>query len=279
VGAEYEEHFFTTRDGIRLFFRRWFVEQAKGLVALIHGFAEHSGRYTELARDLNEAGWSVAAFDYRGHGQSGGRRAHVDRFSEYLDDFISFLEEIRKSGHSGLPIVLGHSLGGLIAARFSQTNSEIAAGIILSSPFLAMAFKVPRVKALAGKALASVFPTLSLKTGLDPGVLSHDRAVVEKYAADPLVSNVASARWFTETLSAQETAVKEAGLVKGPLLVMQAGEDKLSSVDMTKHFFQQARTEDKVLHLYEGYFHEIFNEVGRKKVVDDLKEWLESHRQ
>jgi len=273
----YKEKFFNAPDGVRLFFRRWFIEEPKGLIGIIHGFAEHSGRYDQLANELCAAGWSVAAFDNRGHGQSGGRRAHIDRFSEYLDDVDSFLDQIGEAGYSGSPIMLGHSQGGLIAARFVERCGDRVAAVVLSSPFLGMAIKVPKLKALAGKGLSNLIPTLSLKTGLDASCLSHDKKVVEDYEADPLVSNIASARWFTEVLKAQDLVMRQAARFNKPLLVMQAGDDKLSSVECTRRFFESARVEDKSLKIYEGYFHEIFNEVERAKVITDLKDWLEQH--
>lgn len=277
--ADYEEHFFDAEDALRLFFRRWFVPEPKGLVAIVHGYAEHSGRYQQLAMDLTDNGWSVATFDCRGHGQSGGRRAHIDRFKEYLDDVRSFLDEVVRAGYQEAPFLLGHSLGGLITTRYIEQNGERVAGMVLSSPFLGMAMKVPAIKVWAGKALSGIMPTLAMKSGLDPSWISHDRSVVDQYAADPLVSNIATARWFTETLQAQEAALEEASRVTGPLLVMQAGDDRLSSSLVTKRFFEVAGAEDKSLKVYEDFYHEIFNEVGRDQVLRDLFAWLESHRQ
>ncbi len=277
MATEYQEHFFNAPDGIRLFFRRWFVDNPKGLLALVHGFAEHSGRYKALADEICKTGWSVAAFDYRGHGQSGGRRAHIDSFKGYLDDLESFLSEIAKAGYGEKPVLLGHSLGGLIAARYCERNADSLSGMVLSSPFFDMAFKVPALKAVAGKLLSGILPTLSLKTGLDPSILSHDQEVCEHYAADPLVSDIASARWFTEVLQAQADSFREVTHIKLPLLVMQAGDDRLASSEATRHFFEAAQSEDKNFLLYEDYFHEIFNEVGRARVVADLIAWLGQH--
>jgi alpha-beta hydrolase superfamily lysophospholipase len=277
LDKDYQEYFFDAGDGLRLFFRRWFVPEPKGLVAMVHGFAEHSGRYGHVADFLCEQGWSVATFDCRGHGQSGGRRAHIDHFQDYLDDTTSFLEEIKKAGYQQLPIMLGHSQGGLIGARYVQMLPDSVAGLVLSSPYLALVMKVPAVKAAAGKVVSKIFPTLAMKTGLDPSILSHDRDVVEKYTADPLVSNIATARWFTEITEAQATAVQQAGGIKCPLLMLLAGDDRLVSAPVSKNLFNGAASADKTLHEYEGFYHEVLNEVGRDKVLADLKTWLESH--
>jgi alpha-beta hydrolase superfamily lysophospholipase len=278
LDTNYQEHFFDAGDGVRLFFRRWFVPEPKGLVAMVHGFAEHSGRYGHVADFLCEQGWSVAAFDCRGHGQSGGRRAHIDHFQDYLDDTRAFLDEIKKAGYPKLPILLGHSQGALIAARYVQMLPDSVASLVLSSPYLALAMKVPAVKAAAGKMVSKIFPTLAMKTGLDPSILSHDQEEVEKYAADPLVSNIATARWFTEIQEAQATAVQQAAGITCPMIMLLAGDDRLVSTPVSKNLFNGAGSADKTMHEYEGYYHEVFNEVGRDKVLADLRAWLESHR-
>jgi alpha-beta hydrolase superfamily lysophospholipase len=150
--------------------------------------------------------------------------------------------------------------------------------MVLSSPYLALGMKVPALKAVAGKVVSKIFPTLAMKTGLDPSILSHDQGVVEKYAADPLVSNIATARWFTEVQEAQATAVQQAGGIKCPMLMLLAGDDRLVSAPVSKNLFAGAASADKILHEYDGYYHEVFNEVGRDKVLADLNTWLESHR-
>lgn len=278
MNIDYQELFFDAEDGLRLFFRRWFVPGPKGLVAVVHGFAEHSGRYQQLAEDLCQAGWSVAAFDCRGHGQSGGRRAHIDRFDAYLHDLFHFLDEIGQHGFEGRPVLLGHSQGGLIAARFVELHAERVSGLVLSSPFLGLAVKVPAIKAWAGKALSGVMPTLALKSGVDPAWLSHDQEVVARYAADPLVSNIATARWFTEVTAAQQATLEDAGRVRLPLLVLQAGDDRLAAVGATRSFFERAGSQDKFFEQYEGFYHEVFNEVGRERPVTELCDWLDTHR-
>jgi alpha-beta hydrolase superfamily lysophospholipase len=250
LNKDYQEYFFDAGDGLRLFFRRWFVPQPKGLVAMLHGFAEHSGRYGHVADFLCEQGWSVATFDCRGHGQSGGRRAHIDHFQDYLDDTRVFLDEIKKAGYPKLPVLLGHSQGGLIAARYVQMLPDSVAGLVLSSPYLELVMKVPAVKAAAGKLVSKIFPTLAMKTGLDPSILSHDRDVVEKYAADPLVSNIATARWFTEVQEAQAISVQQAGGITCPLLMLLAGDDRLVSAPVSKNLFSAAGSADKTLHEY-----------------------------
>ncbi len=274
---EYQENFFEAHDGLSLFFRKWVPADAKGLVALVHGFGEHSGRYLKLAESLGEAHWAVSAFDYRGHGQSGGRRAHVDSFDDYLRDVDAFLAENKRQGLPK-PILLGHSLGGLIVARYCERKIEDVAAVVLSSPFLRMAINLPRTKAMLGTLLSGLVPTLSVKTNLDPYVLSHDKSMVEEYTADPLVSNVASARWFTEVTKTQDKVLADAKKFQHPLLSLNAGEDFISSLAGTKKFFKAAASPQKIIKIYDGFYHEIFNEIDRARVIKDLGDWLENFR-
>jgi len=270
------EGFFTARDGLRLFSRIWPAERGRGTLLLVHGFAEHSGRYARLAEDLNQAGYCLATFDLRGHGRSEGRRAHVDSFDDYLGDCRAFIEQL--GDECPRPHwLLGHSMGGLIAARYRQRHGGEFVGLVLSSPFLGFAIKVPAIKALAGRALSSLWPTLAMKTGLDPTVLSHDRQVVEEYRNDPLVSDIATARWFTEVIQAQQEARKQAGSLAGPLLVLQAGDDRLSSLQTTQAFFDAYGGVDKQIQVYDGFLHEVFNENERQRPLEDLLSWLGEH--
>jgi alpha-beta hydrolase superfamily lysophospholipase len=274
--STYLEHFFNAKDGIRLFFRCWQVPAPKGEVALVHGFAEHCGRYDQLAERLMAAGYSVAAMDYRGHGQSGGRRAHIDRFEEYLGDVENFLDEMVRVGLTRPPLLLGHSQGGLIAARFGELNGTRLQAVILSSPFLGLAVRVPVAKAMMGRVVSRWLPTFSMPSGLDPAWISHDEEKVRAYASDPLVSHHVTARWFTEIAQAQEQALAEAGRLDLPLLVLAAGDDRVVSLETTERFFAAAASSRKQMKIYPNQYHEIFNEVEREQTFGDLINWIDA---
>ncbi len=272
---EYDDHFFSARDGIRLFFRSWSQTPSKGIVALVHGFAEHSGRYESIANGLCRRGWSVAAFDYRGHGQSGGRRAHVDQFEQYLDDMEAFLDYVGKRNPQTRCILLGHSQGGLIAARSVARSVRQVSGLVLSSPLFETAVKINVLKEWFGRMFSVIMPTLTLKSGLDPHWISRDQAVVDRYEADPLVSHIASVRWYTELLAAQSAVMREAQDIKIPVLVLQAGDDKLVRLEATERFFSNVGSKEKSLKVYAGHYHELFNDIDSQHVVADLMEWLD----
>src|SRR5262249_10945813 len=130
-----EEGFFSARDGLRLFWHTSRVASPAAHVAVIHGYGEHLGRQAEISRALNGAGYTTHLLDVRGHGQSGGKRGHVDRFEEYLSDLELFLARVKEQAKDAPVYLLGHSHGGLIAARYLLDKPEAVRGIVLSSPF------------------------------------------------------------------------------------------------------------------------------------------------
>ncbi len=269
---------FAARDGVRLV--RWACrpgDEARAAVAVVHGYGEHAGRYRQLARELAERGFCTCTYDLRGHGRSAGRRGHVGRFKEYLDDTGRFLDWARLQAR-GLPLfLLGHSMGGLIAALFvEQRRPDDLAGVVLSSPFLRLAEPVPRHKLFLAHIASAVAPSLDVGNTLDAAGLSRDDEVVAAYRADPLNHGVATARWATEVLSAQKTALAHAGRISQRLLVMAGSDDAVAHPDAARELFAAAASRDKKLLVYPGFLHEIFNEAGRDAPVADLLAWLEA---
>lgn len=272
---------FTARDGARL--ARSVCRpgsQARAAVAVVHGYGEHGDRYRRLAEDLAGHGFCTCVYDLRGHGRSAGRRGHVTRFKEYVDDTGQFLDWVRLQAR-GLPLfLLGHSMGGLIAASFvEQRRPDDLAGLVLSSPFLRLAEPVPRYKLVLAHVASLVAPSLDVGNSLDAAGLSHDDEVVAAYRADPLNHSVATARWATEVLAAQKGALAHAGRITQRLLVMAGDDDPVAHPDAARELFAAAASRDKKLLVYPGYLHEIFNEAGRDVPVAGLLAWLEERLQ
>jgi alpha-beta hydrolase superfamily lysophospholipase len=267
----------TARDGVRL---ARFVcrprDAARAVVAVVHGYGEHGERYRQLAGDLAERGLCTCVYDLRGHGRSAGPRGHVSRFKEYLDDTAQFLDWARLQAR-GLPLfLLGHSMGGLIAASFvEQRRPNDLAGLVLSAPFLRLAEPVPRYKLVFAHVASVLVPSLDVGNTLDAAGLSRDDEVVAAYRADPLNHGVATARWATEVLSAQKAALAHAGRISQRLLVMAGGDDPVAHPDAARELFAAAGSRDKRLLVYPGFLHEIFNEQGRQTPVADLLAWLD----
>ena len=249
------------------------------VIAVVHGYGDHGGRYTWFGEDMAARGYAAYVYDLRGHGQSSGTRGQVKRFDEYLDDTAVFLAEVRRLQPDAPLFLLGHSLGGLICARFAEERArELAAsgvrGLILSSPFLQLAEAVPPSRVVAAKAMAKVWPNHDIGNTVQAAQLSHDQSVVEAYVTDPLVHHVAPARWASEALAAQDAAMAGAESISLPLLVLYGTDDQVVDVAFIEALFARASSEDKSIERYQGFYHECFNETGREQVYEGLAAWL-----
>jgi alpha-beta hydrolase superfamily lysophospholipase len=267
--------------GDALFRRSWLPdEEPAAALVVVHGYGEHGGRYQHLADAMVPRGYAVHVFDLRGHGRSPGVRGHVERFSDYVGDARLFVDAVaaERAAEAGRPapplFLLGHSLGGLIATSCAEAHPDGLAGLILSSPFLRLRLPVGGVKRAAARVLSKVAPTRDIGNSIPAEELSHEPGVVAAYKTDPLNHHVATARWAAEALAAQRAALSAAGQLRLPLLVMYAGADTIADPAASRELFASAASADKTIRCYDGYYHELFNEVGRDAVFADLAAWL-----
>jgi len=270
----------TSADGVKIFFRHYPAEAERARMVIAHGLGEHSGRYRNVVERMLPNGISVWVPDHRGHGQSEGKRGHILNFVQYLADLRLSVELAGEGRPEGMKcFLLGHSMGGLIALYFAQQYPGFIDGVVASSPALGMAIEVPGVKKVLGLLMSYIWPGLAMGNELDAGKVSHDPEVVRAYKTDPLVHDRVSARFFTEFLAAMETVYLQASALKVPTLLQVAGDDQLVNARSSVQFFKQLDIEDKTLHVYEGRYHEIYNEGEdlRRQVIEDLEDWLEVH--
>ncbi|MDP8255165.1 MAG: lysophospholipase [Candidatus Alcyoniella australis] len=261
-------------DGLSLFVQQWVPQSPRAWVVLAHGLGEHSGRYNNVVDVLLPAGIAVAALDHRGHGRSEGQRAFVKRFDQFHDDLGQLISEVSIEA-KGLPVFLaGHSLGGLIVLSYALARPEGLSGVVSSGAALKLAVEVPAVKRLLGNVTSKFIPKLSLNNELDPQSLSHDPAVVEAYIADPLVHPKITTRLFTEMVATMASTVERAGELTLPCLLMHGDADPICNPEGSRAFYDGLTVEDRTLLRYEGFYHEIFNEIGKEKPLNDMREWL-----
>ena len=240
----------------------------------MHGYAEHSGRYEEMAGWLARRGCAVHAYDQRGHGRSEGPRCHADRFDEFLDDLGIVLDAVR-SDHPALPISLvGHSMGGLITLAFLASRKPRIASAITSGAALSLGSVSPLRVALA-RAARRALPRLSIGSGIDPAGLSRDPDVVRRYLADPLIVRTMTTSLGVELLSAAPRTAALAGEVAVPLLMLHGGADPICSAEGSRTFHAGLRAAGSALRVYPELRHEIFNEPEREAVWHDLLSWLQ----
>ena len=268
----------TAQDGTNLVVVDWPLERGpvRGVVLIVHGLGEHAWRYDHVAQRLNSWGFAVRAYDQFGHGESMGARGALPTADRLLSDLGDVVDESRERMHDGTPlIILGHSMGGLVAARFASLALRPIQGLVLSSPALDAGLN-PLQKLLVA-VLPKLLPDLRVGNGLNPTYLSHDEAVVKAYKADPLVHDRISARLARFIADAGPQAIAAAPRWSVPTLLMYAGQDRLVSPAGSRAFAAAAPKDMVTGRCFEPLYHEIFNEraADREAVFDELRRWLD----
>ncbi len=270
-------------DGMRLFTRHWWPEgEPKAHLAVVHGYGEHGGRYAPFAAWMTAHGYAVHTCDLRGHGRSPGKRGHVDRWSDYFGDAEALVAEVRAREGEDVPLFLvGHSMGGLIALGYAIDHPQAGLrGVVASGPALARGEGVPAILYRLAHLLSAIAPRLQIDSHLDAGALSHDEAVVRAYVEDPLVHSLGTPRLGTEMERemARLFALADRWPPDLPLIILHGGADRLAPPEASAAFFERVAARDKVRREYPGLYHEVFNEVEREQVLQELTDWLEAHR-
>jgi alpha-beta hydrolase superfamily lysophospholipase len=262
-------------EGLGCSYRVWLPDQApKAALALIHGVCEHGGRYRRLAEDLARQGYAVYAIDLRGHGRSEGERILIRRFDDHLDDAEQLLREVQ-ARHVGRPLfLLGHSMGGAIAARLAIRRRPAIRGLILSAPPVRVAGHLfPLLRHLAG-VVSLVFPRLRL-VRVGTSRLSRDPAVIADFRRDPLVYNGKfPVRTGAEILRAARELQHELHTLELPVLILHGTGDWITDPRGSRELYEQARSTDKTLKLYDGLYHDLFHEPEWRQVTADVVAWL-----
>ena len=260
---------------LRLHYRTWEVSRCRAAVILLHGLAEHGGRYDHVGARLAGYGFSSFAMDLRGHGLSEGRRGHADRFDCLLQDVDRFRREVMGLVDVGAPLfLLGHSMGGLIALRYLEEYDTDVSGAVILSPWLATAVTVPRWKVAAANALARVLPSLPFRARIDPEMLSTDPEVVRAYRDDPLVHDLITPRLFVEVAAAMGLVMQRSDRLTTPLLFLLPGADRLVNTERSLSFARSLGGSDVTFETYPGHRHELLNEPDRNLVLRDIGDWI-----
>jgi alpha-beta hydrolase superfamily lysophospholipase len=268
---------FITRDGLHLAIEDWMPEPGtavRGLVLLVHGLGEHIARYETLAQTLNGWGFAVRGYDQYGHGESAGARGALPTDTRLLDDLADVVDDTRRRMAADLPLILlGHSLGGLVAARFVSLQMRPVQALVLSSPALDAGMSA--LQKLLVAVLPKLLPDLRVGNGLKPKFLSHDPQVVAAYKADRLVHDRISARLARFIAEAGPATLAAAPLWKVPTLLFYAGDDHLVSPAGSRRFAQAAPAQVVSSRCFDSLYHEIFNEADAQPVLDALRRWLD----
>lgn len=262
-----------------LFEQRWEARggEPRALLLVVHGLSEHSGRYAGLAVAVAEAGFETRAVDLYGHGRSPGPRGHVRDFDTDHLGAVDLLVMHAERERPGVPIfLLGHSLGGLIAARWAQTRvfASRLHGLILMAPFVAPAMRVPAWKRAASRLLGRARPSFTLPTGIRDSDVFRTEAEAERFAADDLVQRRISAGHWSALTVERDRLIAAAGKLRTPVLVLLAGEDRIVSLEAARAF--AAQLPSATVLEYEDGFHALHHDPVFPGMTSDLLAWAEA---
>jgi acylglycerol lipase len=270
-----------TFKGVRdadIYYQCWLPEdEPKAILLIVHGLAEHSGRYMNVVNYFVPLGYGVYGLDHLGHGRSDGTRVYVERFEDYTDTLKIYSDMVRQWQPDKPFFLVGHSMGGLIGALYLLDHQDELAGAVLSGPCVKVPDDVSPVTVLLGRLFSALMPRAGL-LGLEAEGVCRDPAVVEAYVNDPLVhTGKTTARLAAELLRAMARVMAEADRITLPILLVQGSADRLVDPDGARMLYDTAGSGDKQIEIYEGFYHEVFNEPEHNQVLRDVETWLEAH--
>jgi len=263
------------KDG--LYYRYWAAPaKTKAVVVLVHGLGEHCQRYEHLAQRLNQAGYALSSMDLPGHGQSQGERGHIDSFDQFQNAIVELTRQTKIKYPEKPIVLLGHSMGGLVATQVLLNHQDSFAAAMLSGAAIQSPQEPPGWQVVLIKTIAKFLPKAKM-LALDASGISRDPSVVEKYMSDPLVSQEKlSARFLVGMTQAMELCKNQANSITLPMLVMHGSADVMTSPQGSQLLFEQLRSQDKQLKIYNDLFHEIFNEPEAENIFTEMIDWMSS---
>jgi len=262
---------------IPLFVDNW---EGKGkntgrVLLILHGLGEHCGRYRHLADELGDEFDRFYAMDQRGHGRSGGLRGYTPSFGHLREDLMRVASEIQNKEQGKQLYLLAHSFGGLVALSLLLREKKLPFhGAIISAPLLGVTMRVPPVKKMLGEFLARTLSKLQLTNEINPSHLSHDPKVIEAYVKDRLVHDKITPRLYVEMVKEMRWVLSQHSAINAPLLFIVPGADKIVDSKATLSFYRSLKSRDKEVREYPEFFHEPLNELGKEKVFEDIRQWL-----
>lgn len=270
---------FTNTAGQKIFTRYWSVEDgAKGIVIIVHGLGEHSGRYIHVADALNTAGYVCYALDHLGHGKSEGERGTVESFTAFRDDLKQFYDSIKEQHPTDKLFMLGHSMGAVITLQFILEYPNTLDGLIITGVGSDFGSKLlPGVRSVANF-LYRIVPHLPFGPPVTPNILTSDPEMIQKWHEDSLIDK----GWIRIsigkfTVDSGDDVQNRAHEIDSPILIMHGELDAFAPISGSHIIYERVRSEDKTLETWANMNHEIMNEIEREKVLHVIIEWLDKH--
>ncbi len=272
---KHQDGYFKNKENQSIYTQNWLPDNpAKAVLLIVHGLNEHSGRYDHFSNFFVNEGFAVYSMDLIGHGKSAGTRSYVKDFNNYLDDIILYLEKIKQL-QPGSPIFLiGHSMGGLISALLLIDHPDQFAGAVLSGSVLQVPDDVSSLFIALGKFVSFILPKLGLLK-IDLSGLSRNPDVVQAYKDDPLVnSGKFTARVSAEMTKSFDRVAGEGSRIKDPVLILHGDSDRIVNPACSHFLYGLVSSEIKKIIIYDGFYHEIYNDPGHEQVYQDVSSWI-----
>jgi len=275
---KHQEGFFKGVREANIYFQSWLPEgEPRAVLLIVHGLAEHCGRYGNVVDHFVLLGYAVYGIDHLGHGKSDGTRVYVKRFDDYTNTLKAYFDKVRGSQPDKPIFLVGHSMGGLIGAVYLLDHQAELAGAVLSGPAVKIPSDVTPATIFVGKILSALIPKFGL-LALDANGVSRDPAVVQAYVSDSLVHRgKMTARLAAEMLKAMQTITAQAARITLPILIVQGSADWLVNPSGARMLYDAVSSVDKEIKIYDGFYHEVFNEPEHDRVLHDVGTWLQAH--
>jgi acylglycerol lipase len=271
-----KEGIFKTNDGTDIVWMAWLPEgKPKAVVNIIHGYDEHIRRYTNVVNELVPDGYAIFGVDHRGHGKSGGKRCHVNSFTEYIIDELKFMRDIIRKEYPNAPLfIVGHSMGSIIAMNLVENHPEGIKGVVLSGSGSYYGPNTKKSDILMSKIGSKLFPSIHIKFPMAPDFITHDPEVLDAYINDKLRCGKITPRLAEQLMSFLIEGAQNAGMIKMPMMLQYGTLD--ISFSKQKELFDNMGSKDKTYKRYEGFKHEVYNELPEMRAIalKDLHDWL-----
>jgi len=275
---KHQDGYFKGIRDTNIYYQYWLPEsEPKAILLVVHGLAEHSGRYMNVVNHLVPLSYAVYGIDHIGHGKSDGERVYVERFQDYTKTLKNYFDMIWEWQPKKPIFLIGHSMGGLISAAYLLEHQDELSGAVLSGPSIKVPDNISQAIIFIGKILSMIIPKAGL-IQLDAKGVCRDPTVVDAYVNDPLVcTGKATARLGAELLKTMQRVTKQATKIKLPIMIVQGSDDKLVDPSGAQLLYDLVSSRDKTIKLYNGFYHEVFNEPEHEQVLNDVKKWIEAH--
>lgn len=278
-----EEFTFQNKDGGKIYYQIYRPKSGvKRVLVVHHGIGEHGGRYNFLLEAMAERNYAIYLIDCRGHGKSDGRRGVITHFSDFFADLKELIDIAKRNEGVSKVTLLGHSMGAAITFLYTATDNyqnDLDAYICSALPIKVKTDLVMDIKKGAGGLLAKFVPTLTVPTGLDVNMISHDKSVVEAYVKDPLVHGNVGAYLGDYLLNCYTLALESATKINVPIYMFHGKEDQIALVQGTLEAFEKVNSKDKTMKIFDGLYHETMNELPKDRAIvfKELVSWIDKH--